>query len=287
MRIVTDSAADLSPEQLAELEIYSVPLTVTLDGKTYSSGVDLQPAQFYALLEQTESYPTTSQPSAGDFAALYRRLAQTDLEILSIHISSGLSGTLAAAQAGANMVPEAHVTFFDSLTLSTPLGWLAQAAGRAVQAKWDTPRILNQLRKMQARTQGYFTLNSLKYLVHGGRISHIKGLMASVLKIRPIIGPEKEHGTYVSLAQDVTLNRALNRIPEIVARTFSQDHQLRVQLLHGQNLEGVEVLRQAISRKFDCVFDPVAVVSPALGAHTGSSLVGLAAGDPEVFAGLL
>ena len=185
------------------------------------------------------------------------------------------------------MVPEAHVTFFDSLTLPTPLGRLVQAAGRAVQAKWDTPRILNQLQKMQARTQGYFTLNSLKYLVHGGRISHIKGLMASVLKIRPIIGPEKEHGTYVSLAQDVTLNRALNRIPEIVARTFSQDHQLRVQLLHGQNLEGVEVLRQAISRKFNCVFDPVAVVSPALGAHTGSSLVGLAAGDPEVFAGLL
>ena len=76
MRIVTDSAADLSPEQLAELEIYSVPLTVTLDGKTYSSGLDLQPAQFYALLEQTESYPTTSQPSAGDFAALWRRLTR-------------------------------------------------------------------------------------------------------------------------------------------------------------------------------------------------------------------
>jgi DegV family protein with EDD domain len=287
MQLVTDSAADLTPEQLAELEIHIVPLTVSLDGRTYSSGVDLEPTQFYAMLEQTESFPTTSQPSAGDFAALYRRLAQTDPEILSIHISSGLSGTLAAAQAGANLVPEANVIFFDSLTLSAPLGWLVQVAGRAIQAKWDTSRILDQLHKMQARTQGYFTLNNLKYLVHGGRISHIKGLMAAMLKIRPIIGPEKEHGTYVSLAQDITINRALNRIPEVVARTFSEGHPLRVQLLHGQNLEGVEILRQAISRKFDCTFDPVAVISPALGAHTGPSVVGLAAGDPEVFGGLL
>jgi DegV family protein with EDD domain len=284
MQLVTDSAADLSPEQVAALDCHVMPLTLSLDGKVYQSGVDLQPAEFYALLESTDSFPSTSQPSAGDFAALYRKLAQDDPEILSVHISSGLSGTVNAARLGAELVPEARVTIFDSLTLSSPLGWMVEAAVRLIRAGWTVDAITERLTLIQARTQGYFTLNSLKYLVHGGRISHLKGLMASVLKIRPIIGPEKEHGVYLSFGQEITLSRALQRIPEIVARQFAPGSPLRVQLLHGQNLPAVEQLRLAMSSKFECSFDPIAVVSPALGAHTGPSIVGLAVGDPQVFA---
>ena len=286
MQLVTDSAADLSLEQIDVLGCHVVPLTISLDGKLYQSGVDLQSAEFYALLEKTESFPSTSQPSAGDFTDLYRRLAKDDPEILSVHISSGLSGTLNAARLAADLVPEARVTFFDSLTLSCPLGWMVEAAGRLIRAGWSVEPILERLRLIQGRTQGYFTLNSMKYLVHGGRISHLKGLMASMLKIRPIIGPEKEHGTYFSFAQEITLSRALQRIPDIVAKQFTPGSPLRVQLLHGQNPGGVEVLRQLMMDKFDCSFDPVAVVAPVLGAHTGPSIVGLAVGDPQVFAGL-
>ena len=286
MQLVTDSAADLSPEQAASLDCHIMPLTLTLDGKVYLSGVDLAPAEFYALLESTDSFPSTSQPSAGDFADLYRKLAQVDPEILSVHISSGLSGTMNSARLGAELVPEAHVTFFDSLTLSSPLGWMVEAAARLIRAGCTADAITERLRMIQARTQGYFTLNSLKYLVHGGRISHIRGLMGSMLKIRPIIGPEKVHGVYTSFGQEITLNRALQRIPEIVARQFAPGSPLRVQLLHGQNLPAVELLRQAMSSKFECTFDPVSVISPALGAHTGSSIVGLAVGDPQVFSGM-
>jgi len=286
MQLVTDSACDLLPEQIQELNCSVLPLSVTLEGKTYRSGVDMQSAEFYTLLDQTESFPTTSQPSAGDFAQVYRRLAQTDPDILSIHISSGLSGTMNSARAGAEMVPEANVTFFDSLTLSSPLGWMVQAAGRAIQCDWSLDRILNQLKLMQPRTQGIFTLNTLKYLVHGGRISHLKGLMASMLKIRPIIGPEKEHGTYAVLAQEITMGRALNRIPDVVAKMFGEGTKLRIQLLHGHNPDAVETLREVFNRRFTCQFDLDAIVSPSLGAHTGSSLVGLAVGDAEVFGGL-
>jgi DegV family protein with EDD domain len=283
MQLVTDAGADLTPEQLEGIQIHMVPLSLTLDGKTYLSGVDIQPVEFYTLLDQTESFPTTSQPSAGDFAALYRKLAQTDPEILSVHISSGLSGTLGSAQAGASLVPEANVTFFDSLTLSCPLGWMVQAAACAIRANWTKEHILDQLQRIRARTQGLFTVNHLKYLIHGGRISHIKALMASVLNIRPIIGPEKENGTYASFGQEITFKRALNRFPEVVAKLFPESQKLRVQILHGRNLEGVELLREAMSRRFNCIYDPVAVVAPVLGAHTGSSIVGLAVGDPGVF----
>ena len=286
MQLVTDTVADLTPTQLAELDVHFIPLTLTLDGKTYRSGIDLNSAEFYSLLEKKESFATTSQPSAGEFAELYRRLAAKDPDILSIHISLGLSGTLNAARAGASMAPEANVTFFDSKTLSSPLGWMVQAAAHAIRQNWPLENIIARLEQMQKRTQGLFTLKTLKYLIHGGRISHLKGLIASMLNVKPIIGPEKIHGAYTSFGQEITLKRALHRIPEILASMFTEGQDLRVQILHGDNPEGVEVLQEVIAQRFNCRFDPVCVLSPVLGAHTGPSIVGLGAGDPEVFSGL-
>jgi DegV family protein with EDD domain len=125
MQIVSDRGMDLAPSQWAGIEdiIHLAPLVITLDGVSYRSGVDIQQEEFYAKLAATESFPTTSQPSAGDFATLYREIAVTDPEIISIHISSGLSGTINAAREGARMVPEANVTFIDTLTLSGAEGW--------------------------------------------------------------------------------------------------------------------------------------------------------------------
>ena len=133
MQIVTERGSDFSPAQLAGLNIHFAPMCLSLDGKTYSSGENLSAEAFYDLIQQTESFPTTSQPSAGEFAQIYRTLAKEDPEILSIHISSGLSGTMDSARAGAAMVPEAHVTFWDTKTLSCPEAWQVEAAARALQ----------------------------------------------------------------------------------------------------------------------------------------------------------
>lgn len=287
MQIVTDRGADLAPQQLEGLKVHFAPLRVTLDGNTYESGVNLEPEAFYQMLSETDSYPSTSQPSAGDFSELYSRLARFDPEILSIHISSGLSGTLNAARAGAEMVPEAHVTFFDTHTLSVPEGWHVQAAARALQEEWPLPKILALLEKIRAQSQGLFTLPTLKYLVHGGRISHIKGLVASLLNIKPIIGVEKEHGTYTQLGQEVTFKRAINRLADVVSGIFPQAGVLRVQLLHGNNMEGVQLLREKMLERFDCFFEPVTAIAPVLGAHTGPGLVGLSAAPMALFADVL
>lgn len=116
MQIVTDSGTDLwlPPEQMADLNIHIMPLIVTLDGKSYREGLDIQQVEFYRLLAETDSLPITSQPSAGDFAETYQRLATTDADILSIHMTSGLSGTFNSAQEGAETVPEAKVTLVDT-----------------------------------------------------------------------------------------------------------------------------------------------------------------------------
>ena len=143
MQILTDAGADLTPAQTGGLAYEAVPLTFTLDGKSYRSGIDIGPEDFYKLLASTSSFPTTSQPAPGDFAEAYTRLiAAGDPDVLSIHISSGLSGTLNAARLGAQQVPAAKVTFVDSLTLSGAEGWLVEAAGRMNQAGWPLARIL-------------------------------------------------------------------------------------------------------------------------------------------------
>ena len=141
MNILTDAGADLTPAQSQGLTFQSVPLTFTLDGKTYRSGIDIGPEAFYELLAGTQSFPSTSQPSPGEFADAYRRLIATgDRDVLSIHISSGLSGTLNAARLGAQEVPEANVTFVDTLTLSGAEGWVVEAAGRMNLAGWPLSR---------------------------------------------------------------------------------------------------------------------------------------------------
>ena len=124
MQIVTDSATNIelvvAPE-LASLA-HIVPLSVTLDGHNYRDGIDLSPQEFYQRLASTGRLPVTSQPSAGEFTELYRHLAATDPEILSIHMSGGLSGTVNSATVAAAEVSEAHVTVVDTKTLSTPAG---------------------------------------------------------------------------------------------------------------------------------------------------------------------
>ena len=188
MQIITDSGTDvyLSPEQRSELNIHVVPLVVTLDGKSYREGVDIQPGEFYSLLAATDGLPTTSQPSAGDFAETYRQLATTDRDILSIHMTSGLSGTFNAAKAGAELATEANVTVVDTKTLSAAAGWQVVAAARAAKAGWSNEQILPMLERISAASDSAYTLKELKYLIHGGRISHMKGLIASALNIKPL-----------------------------------------------------------------------------------------------------
>lgn len=286
MQIVTDSGTDLwlPPEQVAELDIHIVPLIVTLEGKSYREGVDIQPEEFYRLLLGTDSLPITSQPSAGDFAETYRRLAVTDSDILSIHMTSGLSGTYDAAQAGAKMVPEAKVTHIDTKTLSAAAGWQVEAAARAGKAGWSKERILALMERIGAASESLYTLNELKYLIHGGRISHMKGLIASVINLKPLIGVEKENGTYVQLGQVRTFKGAVKGLVDLMARQHAPGSALRVQVLHSHNPEGAAMLREQIDQRYDCTWLPGGSMSLVLGAHTGPSMVGVAYASLAAFA---
>ena len=285
MQIVTDSGTDLnlSAKEAAELNVHTVPLNVTLDGETYREGIDIEPKDFYDLLEKSGNLPITSQPSAGQFAELYRNLAKKDPDIFSIHMTSGLSGTFNSALAGADLVPEANVTHFDTKTLSAVAGWQVEAAARASKAGWAVDRSLQLVKKIGDACESIYTLDELKYLIHGGRISHMKGVIASLIKIKPMIGVEKEYGTYIQLGMVRSFKGAVLGLVEQIKKKHAPGSDLRVQVLHAYNPDGASMLKEQIDKVYQCEWLPMGPMSLVLGAHTGPSMVGVGFGPKALF----
>ena len=286
MQIVTDTGMDmfLPPELMPEIPIHVVPHTITLDGVSYRSRVDIQADELQKKLMATPSFPITSQPSGGEFAAIFKQLAASgDREILSINMSSGLSGTVNAAKAGAEMTPEADITIVDTKTLCAVQGWQVAAAARALKAGWNKQQILALIKKIGDASESIYTLDELKYLIHGGRISHMKGLIASLLRIRPMIGVEKVNGTYSQLGNARTFEQALRGLLTVMQKYHKPGSHLRVQVLHAYNEKAVLTLKDMIAPLFNCEFMPINYMSPALAAHTGPSMVGVAFAAMDTF----
>ena len=202
MKIVTDSAANLLPNHITELGVNVVPFKVTFNGKTYLDGVDITPAELYGLYKEfPDEYPMTSQPSAGEFAAVYAEYP--DDEILSLHLSSGLSGSYSSGVTASAMVPGERVTVIDTKTIGPAEGWLVEIAAYGVKRGWSKERILNAIRQVREHTITAVSFSDIRFLIHSGRVSHLRGIIASVLKIKPMIGVNDEDGKFSSLGQDI------------------------------------------------------------------------------------
>jgi len=283
MHIVSDRGMDLMPSEMDGLKIHMAPLRIHLDGRTYLSGVDIQTDDFYRLVMKSKGFPSTSEATADDFAQLYRKLASTDPNILSIHISSSLSKTVASARVAVEMVPEANVTIVDTKTLSAAQGWQVYAAARAAKAGWPLNRIMTLLERIRAATETIYTVATLKYLVHGGRISHLTGLLASVLDIKPLLGVDKIHGNLVERGRARSMDAAIVKMVDTIKEQYPLGTAMRLQIVHGHNPEGAAALRGRLSQMFQCSWCPTTAVVPVLGAHAGPGMVGVMYAPKSLF----
>jgi len=283
MKIVTDSGTDSRLLNTEGFEIHELPLKVMIGEKTYLDGQGVDLKGFYAMMDQSEILPKTSQPAVGEFVDLYKKLAKEDNNILSIHISSGLSGTVNAAQTAAEMVPEANVTVVDTKTLSVGSGWQVITAAKAAAAGWTKEQILPVLQKIAEASQTMYTLQELKYLINGGRINHMKGLLASLLNIKPIIGVDKEKGDYVQLGQSRSFKAALHGLVDLIGKTIKPQEKIVAQIVHASNWESAESLKNQVDALFKPIWYPISELSLVLGAHTGSSLVGICFAPASAF----
>jgi DegV family protein with EDD domain len=276
MQIVTDSGYDLSPAQQDRFNLNTLPLKITLSGINYRSGVDIQSDDFYHMLEKTDDMPITSVPSPGEFLEIYQKIAPDDPDILSIHISSGLSGTFNSARMAAEQMEDANITLVDTRSLSVEMGWQVEAAVRGIKAGWNLDQILKLMSQVRELSEIVFTLPDLSYLIHGGRISHLKGLLASLLGIKPLIRVNKSDGKYEDVQKARTFKRAVEAIPAYINKKFEEGTHLRVQIGHADAPDAAEQLREATEKLFQCDWLPDCSISPVLGAHTGRGLVGIA-----------
>ena len=145
---------------------------------------------------------------------------------------------------------------------------------------------MRNLKDIAAATYSLYTLKELKYLIHGGRISHIKGLIASVLQIKPLIGVHKELGNYTQEGQARSFNNALSGLVDIMKKTMPTPDPLRVQIVHTANPEGAEMLKEKVTQAFKCEWLHLGQLSFVLGAHTGPSMVGIGFAPNSVFKGI-
>ena len=281
MKIITDAAANLSIEKAADLGVEVVPFQVTFMDKTYRDGIDLLPEDLYRMyLEHPNEFVATSQPSVGDYVNVFEKWSNE--EVLSVNLSSGLSGSYSSAEHAARMVANPNITVIDSYTVGPALGWMVEAAARGNKMGWSKERILEAMQQVKKNTITMVSFSDLKYLIHSGRISHLRSIFGSILKIKPIIGMNEEDGRYYNVGQEMTVTRAVHKMVSRVHERFG-DQKLRIQLMHGSNLPGVELLRKTVHGMLNAVEDPLVTVTLVLGAHAGPTVIGLAAAPQAIF----
>ena len=275
MKIVTDCAADMPNEELERLGIVQAPLFIQFpEGEVNSA--DISADDFYNRLESMRpKIPTTAQPSAGIFAELYRKLAETEKNIFSVHISSGLSGTINSARDGGDQVKdEASVNFWDTLTLSGGERFQVMAAALASKAGWAMDAINERLGQIREKTELIYTLDTLEYLARGGRIGRVKAIAGALLNLKPIIRVDTD-GKYTTVKTERTINKSISTLVEHVHDKFGATP-VWVTVLHGRFAEKADVLVKEFQGKLNISKLEVMRISPVLGVHTGPGIVGAA-----------
>ncbi|MEA3350685.1 MAG: DegV family protein [Chloroflexota bacterium] len=274
MKILTDSAADFPWSEADSLGITVAPLFIQFpEGEVDSADIEID--DFYNRLRDMEpDIPTTAQPSAGIFSNIYRKLAENGDEILSIHISSGFSGTIQAALAGAKQVPEAVVTTFNSMTLSGGQRFQVLAAALAAKAGWAKEAILERLEQIRANTEVIYTLDTLKYLAHGGRIGRVQALAGALLNIKPVIRVDRADGKYSTVDKARTLRKTMQMMTDHLAKMYQDDSPLLVSIVHGQFAAQAEAFAEMLNQHLDIAKIETLRISPILGVHTGPGIVG-------------
>ena len=181
--IVTDSTSDLSHEYLKQHNIHVVPLSLTIDGKSFVDQIDITSEAFIQRIERCRR--KTSQPPIGKFIELYEELGKEDVEIFSIHMSSGLSGTYQTALQASDMV-DTKVTVIDSKSISFGLGYQIQRLVELINTNLSSNQIVNKLKELQKNIKLFVVIGQLNQLIKGGRISKTKGFIGNIMKIKPV-----------------------------------------------------------------------------------------------------
>lgn len=270
--IVTDSTADLGA--LAGDDIAVVPLSVTFGSEQFRDGVDLTPDQFYSKLTANPHHPTTAQPPPALFAQTYERLLAAGAEhVLSLHLSSALSGTYNSAILAATQVGPARITVVDTRWVASGLGLLVlDARDRAARGE-SLEQILAAVRNSIENLHLYAAIPTLTFLARGGRIGPLQGLLGNVLKIVPII--TLANGLVAEHSKVRTFARAVDKVVDLTVAAAPKKGSARCAIMHTVAPDLAESVAQRVRERVDPVFLIICNAGPTVGTHAGPGAVGV------------
>ena len=269
--LITDSTSYLPENIVAEYGINVVALNVHLPEQDFKEGEGLSNYEYYQYLRNNRVFPTTSQPAAGEFLEIFKKL-QTGDEALVILISSQLSGTLQSAQIASSMLPSDHppVTIIDSLSTAMGLGFQVIQAAEMLASGSKVNEIKPEIEEMRQVMQVFFMVDDLEHLARSGRISTLNGFLGNILKLKPILTVRA--GKIVLFEKVRTAGKAIQRMLEEVEKHRQSLHKISV--LHADDLKAAQRLQAKLQSDYAV---PVYLIEagPVIGTHVGPGCLGI------------
>jgi DegV family protein with EDD domain len=275
IHLVTDSTAYLPPEVAAKYNVHIISLKICIGGRTCDEEGGISRDEFYQLLDKVETAPTTSQPSAGEFLALYQGLlTDKEDEIVAVLISSGISGTIDNATAAAQEYAPDRISIVDSRTSAIGLLIMVTAAGEAIAAGKSRQEVVALLGRMVDECVSCFMVENLAYLHKGGRINTASRYLGTLLNIKPILA--MVDGKIEPVDKTRTSRRARDRVLDEVAAAMG-NRPVRASVAHIQAPEAAQEMAARVQERLNCTSTYVSEVGPVIGSHVGPGFLGVAA----------
>ncbi|MGG0587290.1 DegV family protein [Priestia megaterium] len=271
IKVVTDSTIDLTLEEAEKYGIEMIPLCINIDNETYLDRVELTPTDFIEKMKNSKELPKSSQPAIGSFVEVYERLVSEGYDVISIHMTGGMSGTVRAAESAAQMV-EGNITVVDSMYITKALSFQVFEAVKMIDDGHTVEEIITRLEEVRQNTNLFVVVDTLENLVKGGRIGRGKGLIGSLLNIKPIAS--LADGVYTPVAKV----RSHSQIVKFLTKQFEEHTEGKsikgVGLVHADGFGLASKLKESIVKARGYTQFSIEDTTPIISTHTGIGAIG-------------
>lgn len=269
--VVTDSAAYIPRQALNGLHVPVIPLWLLWDDDRFRDGVDIEPPAFYGRLRTSKTFPSSSQPSPGEFIEFFRQAAQEADAIVGVFVSSKLSGTFENAQAAAAQLPELTIRLVDTRSVTMGQGFAVLAAARAAAAGRPLDEVVAAAEKVCNRLHLILAVDTLEFLHRGGRIGGAKRLLGTALKLKPLL--HFVDGKIEPLAQVRTKSKAVAHMLDVAEERLNGNRMVEVAVADVDSPTEGDDIAQQIKERFGVSTVYRSPVSPVVGTHAGPGTV--------------
>ncbi|EGO8406428.1 DegV family protein [Enterococcus faecalis] len=268
VKIVTDSSCTMEKSLRDELNIHMMPLSIMVDGVVYPDDDHLPGEKFMDMMANAKALPKTSQPPIGEFVELYDRLGEDGSEVISIHMTKGLSGTVEAARQASNL-SSSKVTVIDSDFTDQGLSFQVIQAAKLAQAGAGVPEILAEIERVTQNTKLYIGISTLDNLVKGGRISRTTGLLSNIFNMKVVMDFENTELIPVAKGRGVkTFNKWFDELKSELSKI---PNVRQIGISHADGLELANGFKEGLQAIFKDMDIPVLHTNPVIATHTGKN----------------